>query len=305
MEPTTPLLSVLIITYNQEAYIQQAIDSVLAQKTDFNFEIVIGDDASTDQTRAICATYAANYPKKIRLLPAMPNMGCARNFIQTLKACCGVYIAHLDGDDYWIDDLKLQKQVNAFKKDAHLTLCFTGRRIYHESTDTYHDIIDGADNQPYHLADFASNIFFHLSTAVFKKPTNLNILDNVQYLKIVDRPLYIILLAEMGGYAIKIADICTVFRMNNTSLFTPASELKRNQIISDTYQKLKAWYPQLTQYFNHHLTVADYFHLRCAFKEQDKPTVRDLAMQILKRTPLIHNWQLKLKAALHIPMAIF
>ena len=124
-----PKVSILIISYNHEQYIAQTLDSVLMQKTDFPFEIVIGDDASPDKTRNICEDYAQKYPHIIRVLPTPQNLGVVPNYIRTLAACRGQYIAHLDGDDYWIDDEKLQKQVNRLDADPNLTICYTSRRI--------------------------------------------------------------------------------------------------------------------------------------------------------------------------------
>lgn len=102
--------SVCMITYNHEKYIAQAIESVIMQKTDLDYELVIGEDCSTDRTRDICKSYKEKYPKKIKLLLQERNLGIIPNFIQTLRACDGEYIAMLEGDDYWTDPYKLQKQ---------------------------------------------------------------------------------------------------------------------------------------------------------------------------------------------------
>lgn len=105
-----PIVSVVILTYNQEKYISQAIESVLGQECSFPYEIVIADDCSSDQTRTICRNYAAEYPQ-IRLIENENNKGLLRNYVETLLACEGKYIADLAGDDYWIDKNKLQRQV--------------------------------------------------------------------------------------------------------------------------------------------------------------------------------------------------
>ena len=107
-----PLVSVHMITYNHEKYIAQAIESALMQKTNFDYEIVIGEDCSTDKTRKIVDTYAKKYPDKIKLILNEKNIGMIPNFIKTLNMCRGKYIAMLEGDDYWTDPYKLQKQVD-------------------------------------------------------------------------------------------------------------------------------------------------------------------------------------------------
>ena len=125
-------VSIFMLTYNQEQYIAQAIDSILMQKTNFNFQLVIGEDCSTDTTRNICETYADSHPEKVKLLPALDkNIGLINNYIRTLKACDGKYIAICDGDDYWIDDLKLQKQVDFLESNPDCVIVGTNfKRLY-------------------------------------------------------------------------------------------------------------------------------------------------------------------------------
>ncbi|HND88872.1 MAG TPA: glycosyltransferase, partial [Saprospiraceae bacterium] len=120
----TPLVSVCMITYKQEAYIGKAIESVLMQQTDFPIELVIGEDASPDGTLRICQHYQALHPDKIRLMTGEKNMGFSWNFARTLWATRGEYIALLEGDDYWTDPLKLQKQVDFLRKSPDFNLHF-------------------------------------------------------------------------------------------------------------------------------------------------------------------------------------
>lgn len=129
MNSNSILVSVLTITYNHEKYIAQAIDSVLMQKTNFDFEIVIGEDCSTDRTREIVLEYKAKYPDKIRLLLQPVNKGANQNWIETYRACTGKYIALLEGDDYWTDPYKLQKQVDILEAHPEYSMCFTARNV--------------------------------------------------------------------------------------------------------------------------------------------------------------------------------
>ncbi len=117
------MLSILCITYNHERYIAQAIESMLMQKTNFDVEIVIGEDCSTDKTREICIDYHARNPEKIKLLLNEKNLGAIPNFIQTLNACQGKYVALLEGDDYWIAPHKLQKQVDFLESNPDYVIC--------------------------------------------------------------------------------------------------------------------------------------------------------------------------------------
>lgn len=108
-----PLVSVKTITYNQASYISRCIEGVLMQKTTFPFELVIGEDCSTDGTREIVQGYAQKYPEIIRAITSETNVGAKENSKRTNSACRGEYIAFCEGDDYWIDPLKLQKQYDA------------------------------------------------------------------------------------------------------------------------------------------------------------------------------------------------
>ena len=119
------MVSVLMITYNHELYIEQAIEGVLMQQTSFTFELIIGEDCSTDQTRMICKKFKEKYPDKIRLLLPNENLGMNRNFIVTLEQCTGKYIALCEGDDYWTDSLKLQKQVEFLEENTDYSMVFT------------------------------------------------------------------------------------------------------------------------------------------------------------------------------------
>lgn len=119
-------VSVTLISYNQERFIAQAIESVLMQRTDFDFELVVGDDCSTDGTRAVIDSYAASDPR-IRVLPRPRNLGMNRNFWDVLRNCRGQYVAMLEGDDYWTDPTKLQRQAEFL--DAHAEVAVVHHRV--------------------------------------------------------------------------------------------------------------------------------------------------------------------------------
>lgn len=104
------LISITLITFNQEKYIARAIESVLSQKTEYNYELIVYDDCSSDSTFSICERYYNANKDKIKLYKNEHNVGATRNQLNACKKCSGKYICHLEGDDYWIDEYKLQKQ---------------------------------------------------------------------------------------------------------------------------------------------------------------------------------------------------
>lgn len=110
--PKAPVVSVLMLAYNHDRYLAQAIDSVLAQQTGFPIELLIGEDCSMDRTREIALRYQATYPTIIRVISSHNNVGMQQNSRRLIEASRGKFIAFCEGDDYWTDVLKLQIQVD-------------------------------------------------------------------------------------------------------------------------------------------------------------------------------------------------
>lgn len=134
-----PLVSICITSYNLEKYIAKTIDSIISQKTDFHFEIIIGDDCSTDNTRNILLKYKEDYPNIVRLIFHDKNIGVLKNDLSLIHAARGFYIAWCDGDDWWIDNYKISKQVNILL-DNDIALVHTNWNNYYESIDKFENI---------------------------------------------------------------------------------------------------------------------------------------------------------------------
>ena len=160
-------VSVCMIAYKHEAYIRQAIESILAQDVDFPIELVIGDDCSPDGTAAICEEFARR-DRRVRLLPRERNLGVMPNFSRTLLACRGRYIAVCEGDDYWTTASKLRTQVDFL--DVHPD--------YAGATHQADVIVDGKiarqfrDNVPATLGtdDLIGARLFHMASVMFRRP---------------------------------------------------------------------------------------------------------------------------------------
>jgi len=125
-------VSVCIITYNHENFITEAIEGALLQKLNFPYEIVIGEDYSTDGTREIIRDYQKKYPDKIKLFLNKKNLGAVENFIRTLSHCHGKYVALCEGDDYWVDPSKLQKQVDFLETNSDYSVCYQDAKVINE-----------------------------------------------------------------------------------------------------------------------------------------------------------------------------
>lgn len=110
-------VSIVMLAYNHEKFIEQAIESILEQDVDFKYELLIGEDCSTDRTREIVEKYQRNYPDMIKVVRHNKNIGMQKNVNILLRKCEGAYIAYLEGDDYWICPKKLKFQADFL--DAH------------------------------------------------------------------------------------------------------------------------------------------------------------------------------------------
>lgn len=133
-----PLVSVLVTPYNQQAYIRQTLDSILMQKCNFDFEVVIGEDCSTDGTREICQEYALKYPNRIVLCLNEHNKGLIDNYFDIFLKAKGTYMADCGGDDYWLTDTKLQEQVDILETHSNVSMVSGNWELYDQKTDKLH-----------------------------------------------------------------------------------------------------------------------------------------------------------------------
>jgi glycosyltransferase involved in cell wall biosynthesis len=162
-------LSVAIITYNHERFVAQAIESVLAQKVNFDYEIVIGEDSSTDCTREIVMDFARRYPERIVPLIRDQNLGGARNLTATLAACRGQYVALLEGDDYWTSVDKLQLQVDILEDHPDRALCCHRVRTLNESGTAEFEVFPPHAAGPYSVEDLLRGNFVMTCSAVMRR----------------------------------------------------------------------------------------------------------------------------------------
>lgn len=160
-----PKVSVLMVTYNHEQYIAQAIESVLMQETNFDYELVIGEDCSIDGTRDIVKEYAVKYPNKIKALFHHKNLGYGGklNLLKTFNICQGKYIAFLEGDDYWTDNSKLQQQVDFLEQNTEYSGSFHDTEIINELNNTL-------KNNSRNKYDFDNKIDCHIEDTISYRP---------------------------------------------------------------------------------------------------------------------------------------
>ncbi|MBC8986502.1 glycosyltransferase [Pedobacter sp. N36a] len=156
------MVSVSCLTYNHEQYIAQAIEGFLMQKTKFKFEVLVGEDCSTDGTREIVEFYQKNYPEIIKMVTSEKNVGLKDNFNRIVKQAKGKYMAMCEGDDFWTDPYKLQKQIDFLEHNPDYIICCHYSKIIDQDGETlyvhpspvslefgYEDILQGNKDETF------------------------------------------------------------------------------------------------------------------------------------------------------------
>jgi glycosyltransferase involved in cell wall biosynthesis len=222
------MVSVLVTAYNKGKYIRQALESVMQQKTNFPIEVIIGEDCSTDGTRAIVKEYEEKYPAIIKPVYLKSNVGVVRN---TFEICfprlTGKYVALLDGDDYWIDPLKLQKQVDFLEANPDFALCWhshievTNKGVEEPFKDELHRDVST-------IEDICEYSFIPVASVVFRNHLIKKFPDWI-YTKGIyqDWPLFV-LLAEQGKIK-RLPGYMSFYRTNGEGAYSGLPELKRRK----------------------------------------------------------------------------
>lgn len=226
------MVTVVCITYNHEKYIAQALDSFLAQKTNFKFKVFVGEDCGSDGTADIVRQYAQRYPDIIVPFLREENMGAQRNLIDLCQRATSPYIAFCEGDDYWIDDHKLQKQVEFMEEHSASRVCFMQTQV--EAPENWHlrswyrpmaggkivipdSIPDYKEARSFSPAYFIDINVAHTSTYFFRWNYDLPIPDWYYGGVIGDAP---ILLLQLGSAKLDfIKGISSIYRINEGSAF--------------------------------------------------------------------------------------
>ncbi|GAA5093210.1 hypothetical protein GCM10023210_23290 [Chryseobacterium ginsengisoli] len=170
-------VAVYMITYNQENFIEQSVESVVNQKTNFNYKLFIGEDCSTDRTREICIQLKEKYPDKIHLALNESNLGASLNAKNTFNLSFGSnadYIALIEGDDYWTDPFKLQKQVDFLENNPEYSSCFHNVEEVDSSGKPLENrlVVSETVEKTYTIEDLANGNFIHTAAVVFRRNFN-------------------------------------------------------------------------------------------------------------------------------------
>lgn len=223
-----PKVSVMVLTYNHEDFIRKTLTSILEQKTDFDFEILVGDDASTDGTPGIIREFFEKYPDKIVPFLHEKNLGGfgKANTLHALEQAKGQYIAPMDGDDYWTDPLKLQKQADLLDAEPDVVACFHNAEIVFEDGSFPNEFVNPPDQKIITTVEDLigeDEVWYMATSAVMFRHGVINEYPRwFHESKSGDIPRYI-LLGKHGGKFKYINETMSVYRKNRHGMsFTDA-----------------------------------------------------------------------------------
>lgn len=264
MNTGVPKVSVLVITYQHVRFIEQAVQSALAQDTRFDFEVVVGDDASTDGTTEVLERLA-RHDSRVRLFRNTHNLGVTANLSNTYARCAGDYVAVLEGDDYWIDPMKLQRQVE--QMDLHPDVSGSFHDVVHVDDlscllGTSHRFRSDAGDNLLHLPQLLrGNEVATCSVMVRRHGTELP--DFLRQLRIGDWPLHIWNVAMHGPY-LHVGGQMAAYRIHRGGTWTGAPFLAQQVM---TVQSLRA-------------TIN-----ACSIRDVAEPVLRQRQRQMLRAAP--------------------
>lgn len=234
-------VSVVMITYNHSAYIKQAIESILSQKTDFEFELVISNDKSTDDTDAIIKETIASNPNghKVKYYNNEINLGMMPNSVAALEKASGKYIALCEGDDYWCDDQKLSIQVEFLEANPDFSICFHNVYLLTD-TEMKEDNPRKRIPEVSTIKDLAKNNYIHTPSVVYRN----NLFGELpQYFSEAPIGDYFLHMLNAQHGKIKYIDkLMSVYRIHNTSYWSSKKDAEQRVIMINFLTKLKTYF---------------------------------------------------------------
>ena len=163
------IVDIPMCVYNHERYIAKAIEGVLSQKTTFKYRLIIGEDYSTDNSREIVKKYFDTNRDKMKIFFNEKNIGAHKNTKMLFSNCRAKYIALCDGDDYWTDPYKLQKQVDFLESNPDFSICFhKAKVIYDEGIQPFYPDINKDTKEVTGMEDILKGNYMHTPTVVFR-----------------------------------------------------------------------------------------------------------------------------------------
>lgn len=233
------MASVLLLTYNHRQYIRTAVDSVLAQETDFEWELLISEDCSTDGTREIVREYSERNPERIRLLLSARNQNDNEVLSRGLRAARGKYVALIDGDDFWLSTRKLQLQVERLEADPASTLCFHDVLVVDEHGAPLHRRFGAGADLAATVSDVITAYGVPTPSVVLRRATFHDLPPSYDALRYGDSPLYAWALER--GSAVYIDEPLAAYRMHSAGVWSGLEPIPQFESLLAFYDELDDW----------------------------------------------------------------
>lgn len=213
-----------MITFNHAKFIAQAIESVLAQKTTFPIELVIGEDCSTDDTASIIQRLAEANPDVIRARFNSPNLGMIPNFLKTFRECRGRYVAMLEGDDYWTDPEKLARQVRFLENHPSYSMCFHPVRVLENDRLSKDDRFTRPVAETTTILDLARGNYLHTCSVMYRRKCLEQLPENLLRSTVGD--YYLHMLAARNGQIGRLPEVMAVYRVHGGGVWSAHLDLE-------------------------------------------------------------------------------
>jgi glycosyltransferase involved in cell wall biosynthesis len=275
-----PKLSILLITFNQESYIQQCLDGILIQKIPFEFEIIIADDCSEDKTLTIIEQTFKQKDLPYTILDSDKNIGMAKNYKRGFSACSGTYVATLEGDDYWTDPERLIKHVDFLDRHHECVLSFNRFVKFNEKTCRFY--VEDWE----HLENFEyitthqmalSNRIGNLSACVFRLNDIKKLGTNFFEQEVADWGLGMAL--GQFGLMAKMKEVMSVYRIHSKGQWSKLSESEKTHNLMEMIEK---WDRYLNYNFTKEFTTHKNRLIKPSTDRQQKLNVFSYFYNLLK-----------------------
>ena len=295
MKNQNPLVSVCCITYNQEKFIRKTLDGFVIQKTTFPFEVVISDDCSQDKTRAIISDYKTKYPDLFRDVSPEKNMGSMENFFYSQEQAKGKYIAMCEGDDYWIDPLKLQKQVDFLETHPDYAIVFHEVKIWAEETQEFiNNNITRPVPETTTQVDMSEGNYMHTPSVMFRVHKEIYPIIHSYGHFLPDDYVCWMLTAEYGKIY-RMPDVMAVYRVGS-GIWSTSKTIKNDLKYLSTISKLYVSMTDDTVKENLHKQIIEMINSLCYVEENLKAIHSSKAYRLGKLLLKPFRWMKKVKS---------
>jgi glycosyltransferase involved in cell wall biosynthesis len=282
-----PIVSVRTSAYQHAKYIKQCIEGVLMQKTNFPIEYIIGEDFSTDGTREIVLEYAEKYPDVIRVVTADYNVGMKANGRRCIERMRGKYIAVCEGDDYWTDPYKLQKQVDFLEKHKDYAFCFHPVRVFFENKEEEEFIapqVDANNEVNFTVKRLLQGNFIYTNSVMYRKQKDESTPPDV-----IPGDWYAHLYHAQFGKIGFINEVMSIYRRHPGGIWWD-SHKNKDQIWVKYGLGHLALYAELLKLYGDNAEYRDIlnthiFHALTQLIEVDKKYIKDLLATALHKFP--------------------